>query len=102
MAARAGAEGARGLEVDGVVHDGRRVRGGHLGHVPDLLEEGRQLAVLELQRDAHVGVLHAERAQLGQYGEDPAVHHGAARGAALLVQDVHPQRVQVVSLDLLH
>lgn len=101
MPARAGRR-ARGLEVGGVVDDGRRVRRGHLGHVPDLLEEGRQLAVLQLQGDAHVGVLHAQRAQLRQDGQDLAVEHGAARGGALLVQDVHPQRVQVVSLDLLH
>lgn len=99
-----GGGGARArLERRGrVQHHGRRLRRGHVRHVPDLLQEGRQLAVLELERDAHVGVLHAQRAQLGQHAQDLAVDHGAARRRRVLVQDVHPQRVQVISLDLLH
>lgn len=102
---RAGAvagRGARGLEVDGVVDDGRRLRCGHVRHVPDLLEEWRQLPVLQLQRDAHVRVLHAKGPELGQDGQDFAVNDRTARGGAQLVHDVHPQRVQVVALDLLH
>lgn len=38
-------------------------------HVPDLLQKLGQLAVLELQREAHLGVLVAQRSQLGEDGE---------------------------------
>lgn len=71
-----------------------------LRHVPDLLEERRQLPVLQLQRDAHVGVLHTKGPQLGQDPEEPAVDDGAARRGAVLVHDVRFHGVQVISLDL--
>lgn len=64
----------RQLERRRVGRRGRR----HLRHVPYLLQERRQLPVLQLQRDAHVGVLRAERAQLRQHPEDLAEDDGAA------------------------
>lgn len=57
----AGARG--GLELRRV-HGGRGLRRGHVCDVPYLLQERRELPILQLQRDAHVGVLCAERAQL--------------------------------------
>lgn len=90
------------LEVGGVVEQRRRLSRRQVRHVPDFLQERGQLPVLELQRDAHVRVLHPKRAQFRQDGQDLAEHDRTARGAALLVQNVHPQRVQVVLLDLLN
>lgn len=92
-----------GLEVG--VDKRRRLLTAHTAHVsdvPDLLEEGRQLPVLELEGYAHVRVLHPERSQLGEDREDLPEHDAAARGAAMLVQNVNSQRRQIVTLDLLH
>lgn len=106
-AARAGGLAAGGggvLATQGL--ELRRLPGGctltsrPLRHVPDLLEERRQLPVLQLQRDAHVGVLHTKGAQFSQNPEEPAVDDGAARRGTVLVDDVHFHRVQVISLDL--
>lgn len=94
--------GARGLEFGRVLHYGRGVRRGHLGHVPYLLQKRWKLPVLQLQGDAHIRVLHAQGPKFREDGQDLTEEYWAARRRALLVEDVHPQSVQVISLDLFY
>ena len=71
-------------------------------HVPYLLQEAGQLTVLQLEREAHLRVLVAERPQLGQDRQQLRERDATLRVAPVPVQDVDAQRVDVVALDRFH
>lgn len=76
-------------------------RGRYVLDVPDLLQEPWQFAVLQLEREAHLRVLVAQRSELRQDRQQFGEYHTALRIARVPIQDVDPQRVDVVALDVL-
>lgn len=105
-AAVAVAVGARNvavhIAVGFVLRHQRLLRLRHILHVPDLLQEARQLAAFQLQREAHLRILIAQRAQLGENRQQFGKQNHALGVAAMAIQNVHAQRVDVVALDGLH
>lgn len=76
---------------------GRRLR--NILDVPDLLEEAWQFAALQLQREAHLGILVAQSSQFGEYGQQFGEQNHALEVAAVPIEDVHAKRVNIVALN---
>lgn len=68
--------------------------------VPDFCQERRQLLVLELEREAHLGVLVAERPQLREHAEQLGEDRARLRSSSVI--HVGTQRFEIYLLDFFH